>query len=242
MSRGCRFISCCLPLGILCLSGCLIPYAYPNLSYVQGYDLGEEMPDCHVFRVDVAAHQEDIGESNQEYSVAEIARLHDGSFPPQFGITVNRGFYVVGVALNYNVGWVHATKVRLYRPGYQLIQLSPWETIDKIEWQTATTALEQEKAIDALLREPTVTRGAAVFKKIEKEAAQEMPDSVMGLSDFKKTELFAAAEYERVAGLAPSPADVARLRKKVEVLRNPKLRVPFEINTATATTPPTKSP
>jgi hypothetical protein len=236
MSRGCRFISCCLPLGILCLSGCLIPYAYPNLSYVPGCELGTEMPDCHVFRVDVAAYQEDIGENNQEYSVVEIARLHDGSFPPQFGITVNRGFYVVGVALNFNVGRVHATKVRLYRAGYKLIELAPWETTDKLQWQTATTALEQEKAIDALLRMPTVTRGAGVFREIEKGEVPTLPDAVTENCESKSAKPFAAAEYERVAGLTTNPTDIARLRKKAEVLRNPKLYVPVEI-TAAGTAP-----
>jgi hypothetical protein len=222
MSRGCRFVSFALPLGLLCLAGCLLPYAYPNLSYVPGCELSTQMPDCHVFRVDVAAHEVDVGE-NGEYTLVEIPRRSDGSFPPQFGLSVDYGFYVAGIAVNYNVGWLHSTRVRLYRPGYQLIEQAPWDLTNKVQWQPATNWIEQEKAIDELIRCPAVSESEiAIRKHHNEEAPKRGSPTASDIISPKAAFLFTAAEYERVATLAPTPEDAARLRNKAKKLRTPR--------------------
>ncbi|HEV3438361.1 MAG TPA: hypothetical protein VG122_13435 [Gemmata sp.] len=236
MNRRWRIVAFCLPLGILCLSGCLLPYAYPNLDCILGCDLDLKMPDCRVFRVDVRAHQADLQEDG-EYTVVEIPRRSDGSFPPQFGLSVNRGVYVVGVALNYNIGCLHSTRVRIYRPGYQAIELEPWDSTEKVQWYPTTNWIEQEKAIDALLKLPVVG--------IPPVIVNHTPPCDAGYISTKATDLFAAAEYERVASLAPTPEDAVRLRQQAEQLRKLPKVIPKEEITRTGsvtTQPIPKSP
>jgi hypothetical protein len=209
-SRG-YIVSFCLPLGILFLSGCLIPYAYPNLAYVPGCELGTQMPDCHVFRLDVTAYQSDLKEDGK-YTVVEIPRRSDGSFPLQLGFSVDRGIYIANPALSFNTGCLHSTRVRIYRPGYQLIELKPWDSTDKVQWQPAVNWIEQEKAIDALLQRPAI-------------AIPANPSSIptnpwaAGYISCNSTEHFVAAECERLAALAPTPEDAVRVRNKAKELR-----------------------
>jgi hypothetical protein len=236
MGRRWRIVACCLSLGILCLSGCLLPYAYPNLSYVPGCDLNLKMPDCHVFRVDVTAGQSDLKEDG-EYTVVEIPRRSDGSFPPQFGLSIDFGVYVANPALSFNIGCLHSIRVRIYRPGYQLVQLKPWDSTEKVQWHPTTNWIEQEKAIDALLELPVVG--------IPPVIVIQTPPCDAGYISTKATDLFVAAEYERVAALAPISEDAARLRQRAEQLRKPPKVISKEdvTRTGSATTPLTpKSP
>jgi hypothetical protein len=189
------------------LVGCL-PYAYPKLSYVPGYEsTNPNITDIHAFRVDVTAHQADIDERN-EYTLTPVARRSDGSFPPQTQLSLERGYYVLGVALNYNVARLHTVSMRLYRPGFQPVELTSWDSADKVQWQPAKDWVAQEKALGELLRRPAMTAyGVAHYMK----HSDVSPDA--GLSLSKPVADFVAAEYERVATLAP-PADAIRLRDK----------------------------
>jgi hypothetical protein len=197
--------------------GCVaIPYAYPKLDYVPGYDPGPKGPECEAFCVDVTAKQRDLGETG-EYTIAEITPRADGSFPAQARLTVERGHYFATLVVNYNVGRLHTTRVRLYRPGYQLIELEPWESADKAAWQPAADWAAQEKAVDDLLRRPAMTEFAAAQQKKRElllspgKELRELP-TVAG-PETTRIFLLAAMEYERIATLAP-PADAARLRDK----------------------------
>jgi hypothetical protein len=207
MGRIHRYLLPFLSLSLLGLTAC-IPYAYPNLTVVQGGNPGAQIPECRVFRVDVTAYQEDIGEKG-EYKIVEIARRPDGSFPPQSELAIDR-VYVANPALSYNLGRVNSIRVRIYRPGYKLVEMKPGDAAGKIEWQPAASANEQEKAIDELLQRPTVTAGGAFTKHT--------PPLDQGYLSSKATLLFAAAEYERVASAASSPEDATRLRNKAEQL------------------------
>lgn len=234
MSRGWVLVTCCLPLGLFSLAGCFLPYAYPNLSYVPGCEISTQMQDCHVFRVDVTAYQADAGEYD-EYSVVEIPRRPDGSYPPQFGVSVDRGVYVLGGVLNYNIGRFHSTMVRLYRPGYNLIELEPWDSSEKVQWHPAANFAEQEKAIDALLLRPLVVTSP---NPASNSASHRNPWDG-GYTSWKATDVFVIGEYERIAAVAPTPEDAARLRDKAEKLRNPK---PKQEANAAPPTPTPKSP
>src|SRR4051794_20785946 len=94
------FIGFLVAVPCLGSNGCLLPYAYPKLDYVPAYDPGMKIPDCYAFRVDVTAHEVDVGESS-EFTLTPIALRPDGSVPPQVGVSVERGYHVFG-PLNFN--------------------------------------------------------------------------------------------------------------------------------------------
>src|SRR5215470_2514887 len=100
MNRARRFLVGILFAPCLLATGCLIPYAYPKLDYVPSTDLGAKTTDVHAFRVDVTARQVDIGEDGF-IKLTEIQQRADGSFPAQTKLSLERGVYVAGVALNF---------------------------------------------------------------------------------------------------------------------------------------------
>lgn len=214
----------CVLLSSPCLfaAGCLIPYAYPKLDCVPGAHVGTTTNDVSTFRVDVSAHQADIGEEGT-FELTEIEPRYDGSLPAQFGASVERGYYVFGVALNYNVGRLHATRVRLYRPGYQLVELPAWGSTKNVAWITAPDWQSQEQAIDDLLQRPAVSASARGYVRKQgtfwNDANQPRRQTALVASP-ATTRAFAlaAAEYERVAKLAPTEADATRLHEKAERL------------------------
>src|SRR6266550_219510 len=98
-------------------TGC-IPYAYPKLSFVPSCDLGPDATDTHAFRLDLTADTTLLVPERGEYTLSEITPRPDGSIPPQSRVTVERGVFFLT-----QLGRLHTTRVRLYRPGYQLVEL-----------------------------------------------------------------------------------------------------------------------
>jgi hypothetical protein len=214
MNRARRFLCRVALLAPAALgAGCLIPYAYPKLDYVPGCDLGPKVTDVHAFRVDVTADQADI-DANGSYTLSEIVPKSDGTFPPQANLSLERGHYVFGVVLNYNVGRLHATRVRLYRPGYQLVELPAWSSNKDIVWRATTDWREQEKAIEDLIRWPTFTTDGHTVGGGDL-ARTGIPEAA------RRALVFVATEYERVAALATNPEDATRLREKARRLAEP---------------------
>jgi hypothetical protein len=217
MTGGPISLAITVVLAVACLlgAGCL-PYAYPKLSYVPGGDLARA-PDCRAFRVDMTANQIDMGE-NGTYTLTEIVPRPDGSVPPQARVSVERGFYVFGISLNYNVGQSHTTRVRLYRPGYELVELKSWDSSTKVQWVPAAEWRDQERAIDDLLGCPVVTEigklKQTLFRKWSGEPFRQFPE--VSHSKGMGPLMFAADEYVRVTALAPTPAEADRLREKAK--------------------------
>jgi hypothetical protein len=242
MFRTWRFMAACLPLGTLCSTGCMLPYAYPNLAYVPGCDFGTQATDCHVFRVDVSVHEDDVGEEGQ-YSIVEVERRSDGTIPPQLRLSIDRGYYVLGGATNFNVGWLHATRVRLYRPGYQLIELAPWESTDRLAWKPAKDWAEQEKAIDELVRRPAVSASESALRRKDREELHPRGTPTgWDVIASKDATVLAAAEYDRVAALAPTAEDITRLQAKARELRYPRVLSSATISSLGSGHLPTTSP
>jgi hypothetical protein len=211
MNRARRLL-CGGAVPALLATGCLIPYAYPKLDYVPGTDLGPKAPDVHAFRVDVTARQVDIGETGT-FTLTEIEPRADGSFPAQTRFSLERGVYLATVPLGFNVGRRHATRVRLYRPGYQVVEVPAWGSAAGARWVPAADWLAQERAVDDLLHRPTVSAGAGAFARAGSSSWDgQLPE--VGAPQTARVLVFAAAEYERVALLAPTPEDAACLREK----------------------------
>jgi hypothetical protein len=188
-------------------AGCLIPYAYPKLSHTPSCDLKQQANDVHAFRVDVLSAK-DLMTERAEYTLAEIAPRPDGSIPSQTRVTFEHG---LGVILK--LGEIHAMRVRLYRPGYKLVELESWDSQDKISWQPAADWQAQELAVDNLvgcpvLRHPTVPGPSKSRDVLQPPTTPEA----------KQALVFAAGEYERVAMQAPTPDEANRLRAKAQKL------------------------
>lgn len=222
MRRGLLVQIYLVPLGLLALSGCLIPYAYPKLDYIPCGDLHLESPDCHVFRVDAETYQVDIGETSK-YTIAEIERRPDGTFPSQLSFEIDRGYYVVSMAVNHNVGFMHATRVRIYRPGYPLVETASgnaeaaYSAENKpVDWHA------QERAINDLIRCPAITDEEMDRRQHDERIRRRTRGLPRGIDILTSQPafLFAAGEYERVALLADNPADAERLRNKAREIRN----------------------
>lgn len=188
-----------LVCGVVALaSGCLLPYAYPKLDYVPGTGVGADGPVVHAFRVDATLDQIDIGEQGT-FKLRAIGPLEKGRLPGQFGASLERGYYVAGGAINYNVGRRHDTRVRLYREGYELVEIPAWGWPGSIVWTRATDLAAQEKAVDDLVRPP---KGAERMKTVTQH------------SDEEPAAHFVKWEYNRLAALATNKADADRLKGK----------------------------
>jgi hypothetical protein len=225
MKRGlCSALTILALITPVFLAGCLIPYAYPKLSHVPGYEVANpNITDIHAFRVDVTAHQADIDERD-EYTLTPVTPRSDGSYPAQTKLSLERGYYVLGVVVNFNVAQLHTVRLRLYRPGFHLAELTSWDSADKVQWQPAKDWVAQEKATDDLLRQPAVTASEATRRRgASAILGQSSPPSSNGLNISKPVIEFVASEYERVAAIAPSPQEAARLRGKAKQLRSPEV-------------------
>jgi len=84
--------------------------------------------------------------------------------------------------------------LRLYRPGFELIEIKSWGRADKIDWKVAAGLEVQEGALDKLFPVDGHTSGKEAF-------------------------LFGASEYERLAANVLSDDDRARLDSKAKALR-----------------------
>jgi hypothetical protein len=168
------------------LSGCLLPVAYPCLTHVPGIRIGEDHDQAHAFRVDETLRRADL--SLDERDLLTPISLSGDAIPAQFDLSVTHGLYVVGVALNYPIITGHSVAVRLYRPGYELIEVKPGENVDKADWKAAPDLASQEKALDDL------------FCHVGRDGDSHFllaPGSAS--ATHKQALYFGAAEYERLA-------------------------------------------
>jgi hypothetical protein len=204
-------------LAALCLApaGCVVPYAYPKVSYIPPVDSDLHAPGSYAFRVDATAKHVDIGET-AEFTLTPIGMAVGGPIPPQLDITLESGTLVWG-PVTYTAGRAHTTRVRLYRPGYQLIELAGLEVGRPVRWESAADWSAQERAVDDLITCPAVSDGGAVQSRKRKPATgtdtpPALPRNSAGILNY------ASLEYERVAALA-TPDDADRLREKARKVR-----------------------
>jgi hypothetical protein len=203
-------LSLCAAL-LACLPGCLVPVAYPSFTHVPSVELGKDYDRVYAFRVDVTEKQVDLGES--QCDMLTRIPLSTDSTPAQSEIAISHGVFVIGVALNYPILTSHSVAVRLYRPGYELIEVKPGDKVDRADWKAAPGLASQEKALDALCRR---------IEAQKEEIFMLEPGSAAAAH--KGVLLFGASEYDRLAALAsasdPAKEEVrARLAGKAQALR-----------------------
>jgi hypothetical protein len=134
-------------------AGCFIPfpYAFPTLSQTRPVFLNKAEDTVHAFRLDLKS-----GYGGVEFNPGndclwrEIGRWPFDVIPPQVNFGLARGCLWHCIALDYSHHLQRTVLVRLYRPGFQTVELTFWNGAKPIEWRPANSISEQEAAIDEL--------------------------------------------------------------------------------------------
>jgi hypothetical protein len=185
------------------LSGCVIPFGYPRLECTLPVKVESEGNDVHAFRVDFTRSQIDIGAWTAPggETLAEVPVTASDRIPAQIKSSLTYGVFVIGIAVNYFVETDHWVALRLYRPGFELVEIRSCELANRVLWKLAPGLEAQEKALDALFAYP------------EYYGSSPPPAHKAAL-------LFGASEYERLASLAIVPEQRKRLADKAKSLRD----------------------
>jgi hypothetical protein len=191
----------------------MIPYAYPTVSVVSSVELGDAADRVTAFRADSVQEWTDKG-AQERYRFTRLPVLPDGSVAPQTRLSGTYGYYALGIVANYPVYSSHSVALRLYRPGYELVEIESWETPDHVTWKQAPDPAEQERVLDSLFLTTDKTayedRWPVFYRRLE-------PGSVSAAH--REALLFGAGEYERLATVTPSEAVRQRLTEKAGALR-----------------------
>ncbi len=196
-----------LPLAICLLSlpytgGCVVPYcAYPTLDFTPSVKLDTQLGEVRAFRVDITKPTADlsvfVGPVYER--LTELPVMNTDEVAPQLKTSVTYGFVVIGIALNYLTHTSHSIALRLYRPGFELVEIKSWERVKRVYWKTAPDLDTQEKVLDVLLPLGLLEGGST-------GAAH------------RESLLFGASEYDRLAAVASSDQQT-RLKEKATKLR-----------------------
>jgi hypothetical protein len=148
-----KILSTLLALAVFFLSGCLLPYCVcPSMSFVSASRLGLPNDSVRAFRVDTRESTPYFpGPLQQTNKLTEIPIDASGEFPAQWRISCSRGFLAFFVALNYCTWHQDTISVRLYRPGYDTVEIKSWTLFNDIQWKPAETIETQCRAIDDLV-------------------------------------------------------------------------------------------
>jgi hypothetical protein len=197
------------------LCGCM-PVFYPHLDRVPSLvpDMLAEsesaLETTYAFRIDaIEYHWGRDGQRSSTYcTLLEV--------PPgqrQWALNVDYGW--VG-CLDHKDITVKGMAVRLYRPGFAVVQLERGQPPGPIAWQKLHHWREEEKALDDLLAPPTAGRAQNWYGLVT-----ETPTWLAVNDGHKQALQFVAGEYDRLAAQLPpsaSPQDRQRLLAKSKYL------------------------
>jgi hypothetical protein len=201
------------------LSGCIFPYVGPSIAYTPSVKLDVPRDEVRAFRVDIASSQDSPGwygpflsQTNQE-RLSEVPISHRDEVPSQLKASVQHGIVIIGV-LSHRIRESESVVVRLYRSGFDLVEVGSWEGRRRVEWKPAVDVAAQEKAVDQLFggRQDGPRRPAARFGCWQAKGSTS--------AAHRDAILFGASEYERLANLPASTAGEREvLRDKAKALR-----------------------
>ena len=203
----------CLPS----LCGC-IPYVGPSIDYTPRFELDAPRNEVRAFRVDIASSQDSPGwhgpflsQTNKE-RLSEVAISHRDEVPSQVKASVQHGIVLIGV-ISHRIRESESVVVRLYRPGYELVEIGPWERTNRVEWKLAPDLAAQEKAVDYLFggRQDGPRRPFARYGCWQEKGS--------GSAAHRESLLFGASEYERLAQLPCSDEERETLAKSAKHMR-----------------------
>lgn len=211
------FLAGCMPLG----------YVFPTVSYIRPATVGAARDDVHAFRVDVVDDDNclEITEHDR-YVLAPLPLHRDGSFDPQMKVAVDYGWLINCVAAILDSSTHHTLLVRLYRRGYQTLELESWRKEGRMQWTPAPGPAEREQAIDDLVS-TWKTSPARLQNKYAFQGFVPPRESVVfrylvkgSTSDAHRSALqFAAGEYEQLLSEVSDAELRGRLEEKAKALR-----------------------
>jgi hypothetical protein len=189
--------------------GCVqVPLWAPEINVVSSVKPGCDGTEVHAFRVDVTDKilikegatpaQPTRGENTEGYELTRIPLTAKAAVPRQVGVSCAYGWQYVGF-FNYPIACTsHSVAVRLYRPGYETVELKPGQAPDEVVWNEAADLAAQEQAIDDLL-------GVSLLATKESRSANQQRRLEPGTKSaaHRQALLFGVREYERLAQAVP---------------------------------------
>jgi hypothetical protein len=188
--------------------GCLqVPVCMPEMSIVPAVGPGAKADEVFAFRVDVTDREEVKegrsaatpirAENLQLLALSRLPWSMSGTTPPQVSMTCATGWCTVGFWNYFNSLTMHSIAVRLYRPGFETIELRPGQAPYDLRWAEAPDIAAQEKALDDLLGVSPLELDRPVS-----ELQQRRLENGTKSPAHRKALDFAAREYERLANAA----------------------------------------
>jgi hypothetical protein len=207
--------------GALLLSGCIpfVPcyYGYPSVSYVPGVELGQQKGNTRAIRVDVTENNNSVEfAQNSHFEFTEVPISEKGAVSRQTQWAFDKGWIWNCMTVAYKGHTGHTLLLRLYRPGYELIEVDSWKSLDHPVWKEAKALEQQEKAVDDLLS----TAGPHPNPFVPPLPGRINLDNLPGGSTseaHKNVLLYAASEYDRLVQsnlAAEKDAELIRQRMK----------------------------
>jgi hypothetical protein len=200
-----RFTALAILLTCPWLSGCFVGgYAYPSVQVIPRTKVGPEVADeVHAFRVDILDNCGSVEMcSSDDYLFREVGLNSRGDVPCLASAKLGIGWWSALPRLSYRQRLHPTMRLRLYRPGYETVEVKPWRWRREVEWKAAATPEAREKSVDDLIS----TRETNDIYKISPEAWQHSGvDYSLGMpkTEAQRAALqFVAGEYARLGTAA----------------------------------------
>jgi hypothetical protein len=172
-------------------TGCIpLVYAYPSISFIPEINVGHDSKLIYAFRVDITEDSSEAG----HYQFRRLPMTPNGYVSGQEKTALDDGYCWNCIGFKHERQIHHTLRERLYRRGYEVIDVHSWQGTQPVIWKEISGTSEEEKAIDALL--------APIHAASSKEADGTQflhlePGSVS--PQHQDSLRFAAAEYEYLA-------------------------------------------
>jgi hypothetical protein len=222
-----RLWPACVGLVCLALPGCMqVPLCILEINYVRPVDPGPASAEVHAYRVAVTVKEVVNIEADFQPAAGGVdhfeltpMRLPDhGTTAAQLDLTWAYGWRFIGVWNHWPTLTTHAVLVRLYRRGYETIELRPGQNEADLVWHPATEVAALETAVDNLLGVSPLL-ATSPLDPVKTTGHRSPPALELGTvsSGHREALLFAAGEYEWLAEqLGPAGEHQAIHRRLVE--------------------------
>jgi hypothetical protein len=211
-------------LGLICplFAGCWTGYAYPTMSFVPTVTLESPVDEIHAFRIDLTDKQNCFDcDAPDRYVFSTIPLTSTGRVPSQTKVALDYGWFFYQSIMSYSEHTHHTVLVRLYRPGWDTVEIKPWEKTNSVIWKKAQDLTAQEKAVDDLIStwktdllccESPCDENCPLLK--DREAFRGLvPGSTS--DSHRQALMFAASEYDRLALLVTDDDSPQGRRKRL---------------------------
>jgi hypothetical protein len=235
-----RLLTACVTgLACACLAGCFGAYLLPTVALTPSLRMPAGVADVYVVRVDVADDEncDDLADHDR-YVLHPVPLQADGSVLAQVQLGIDHG-WLWKCVVSYG-GRTHRTMiVRVYRPGWETVEIRSWQLQGRRAWKEAPDPGSQEKAVDDLVSTWETDCQGYSYRKEKLKGVPRPPDATLfrclapgSASKAHRAALrFAASEYDRLALLVPvgdeeaddyddREAARARLTAKARALRH----------------------